>query len=171
MPNGARCSAVDSDPRALVGRWDLDRRVTDRLERRTGRMWGTLTVSELPRPFAATGPTNPVGGLRHEPIAGQRGEVGLRWEEEGTLHLAGKCLHAYRNLALAVVGGEWWMTFENGALFHRWQPGELLEHPCGEDSYTGWLDLDPDGELRTLWDVTGPTKRQRIFTRYRHRNH
>lgn len=138
----------------LVGRWDLDRRVTDRLTGITGRMRGTLRVSHDADRVGEPGSLSPLEGLR--------------WEEEGTLRWEGTRLHASRNLALRVVDGEWWMTFEGGGLFHRWRPGELLEHPCGADRYVGRLDLDPSGgRMRIVWEVNGPSKRQLIFTRYR----
>lgn len=117
-------------------------------------MRGTLTLSDHAVP------------LDRSPTPGA--SIDLRWEEEGTLYWGGRCLSAHRTLALRLVGGEWWMTFEHGGLFHRWQPAERLEHPCLADRYLGWLDLDPEGrQMRLLWDVTGPSKSQRIFTRYR----
>lgn len=122
-------------------------------------MQGTLRVSGDSRPTGAR-PSGAIGGAETR---------GLRWEEEGTLLWAGRRLSAERKYALSLVGGEWWMTFEDGGLFHRWRPGVRLEHPCGADRYVGLLDLEP-GEMRILWDVFGPSKRQRIFTRYLARN-
>lgn len=154
MPRIVHSGSADPDPYALLGRWRLDRRVTDRLAGLTGRMWGTLTVSGH-----SAGP-----GRARTPGP----SIGLRWEEEGTLDWGGRRLGAQRTLTLRLIGGEWWMTFEDGGLFHPWQPGQRLEHPCGADRYLGRLDVDREARrMRILWEVTGPSKSQRIFTRYR----
>jgi Family of unknown function (DUF6314) len=185
MAKSAGSPSADLDLLALLGRWDLDRRVSDRLAGLAGRMRGTLTISDDLFPLGSpASPDLQVTDLRvtaGRSASLRSGEAGpglegaglgegsaLRWEEEGILDVGGNRLHAHRNLALRVVDGEWWMTFEDGGLFHPWQLGEWVEHPCGADWYRGRLQLDPEArQMRILWDVTGPSKRQRIFTRYR----
>jgi hypothetical protein len=59
------------------------------------------------------------------------------------------------------------VLFEDGRRFHPWRPGEQVVHPCAADLYDGWVVLDRGGaRLRTLWDVHGPTKHQRLITRF-----
>jgi hypothetical protein len=123
---------------SLVGSWRLRRRLIDRRAGIRGRVEGELRI---------------------EPDAD-----GLRWLEVGRLDWAGQTIDVRRGYALRRLGDEWWMTFEDGRPFHPWTPGRPVVHDCAEDVYTGLVEVEPT-RLRTLWDVTGPTKSQRIVTR------
>lgn len=128
------------DPHDLVGGWQLQRRLADRLTGTLGRVEGTLTIED----------------------AGD----GLRWFEAGVLLWDGLRLDVSREYGLRPGPDGWWMTFADGRPFHPWTPGEHVTHPCAQDLYRGLVDVRPDA-IRTLWDVTGPAKSQRIITRLR----
>jgi hypothetical protein len=126
----------------LVGRWVLRRRVADRATGRHGTVRGELTV--IPD-----------------------GE-GFRWAEAGVLRWAGADRPVSRTYVLRERGGGWWVEFADGRPFHPWRPGEWVTHPCRADVYTGLVTVDGD-RIRTLWDVRGPGKDQRLVTRLRRR--
>ncbi len=100
----------------------------------------------------------------------ERDEDGYSWRETGTVSWDGRSAPAFRNLALRIEEGRWWMTFADGRPFHPWRLDEPVVHPCAADTYRGRLTLDGD-RLRVLWDVTGPTKQHRIITTHRRRPH
>jgi hypothetical protein len=85
---------------------------------------------------------------------------GLAWRETGTLTMAGRTHDVSRSYLLA----DGWVFFDDGRPFHPWRPGEWVEHLCGEDTYRGLVDVEPT-RVRTLWDVAGPAKEQRLITR------
>jgi Family of unknown function (DUF6314) len=126
------------DPYELIGRWRLERRLVDRRAAKRGRVSGQLVV---------------------EPVDG-----GLRWLETGELAWDDLRLDVTREYGLRDDLGDWWMTFADGRPFHPWTPGEYVTHPCVDDVYRGLVDTAPS-RIRTLWDVSGPAKSQRIFTR------
>ncbi len=126
------------DPRDLVGRWALRRRVADRVAGRQGTVVGELAVS-------ADG-------------------AGLRWEESGTLRWTGVERAVTRTYLVREHADGWWVEFDDGRLFHPWRPGAPVTHPCQADVYTGLVTVDAD-RVRTLWDVRGPGKEQRLVTR------
>jgi hypothetical protein len=129
-----------ADPYELIGEWKLLRRMVDRRAGLRGRMHGTLSVAV--------------------------DEQGFSWLEQGTLDWDGQVLPVHRQLYVRQLDGQWWTTFADGRPFHVFDPGRPVIHPCRADTYSGVLDVDPGvGVLRTLWDVTGPYKAQRIFTR------
>jgi uncharacterized protein DUF6314 len=128
------------DPARLVGRWALVRRIADR---RTGQH-GTVT-----------------GELRIDPDGG-----GLRWTETGVLRWDGVDRPVSRTYLLRHGPAGWEVRFADGRPFHPWRPGEPVTHPCRADVYTGLVTVDGD-RMRTLWDVRGPAKDQRLVTRLR----
>jgi hypothetical protein len=130
---------MGTDPRELVGRWTLRRRLADRAAGQCGRAIGQLTITP-----------------------------DLAWQETGELHWGGRVLPFARTMAFAERAGEWWVTFADGRPFHPWRLGTPVEHPCAADIYCGRVELAAD-RLRVLWDVTGPAKHQRILTEYRRR--
>ena len=130
---------VVADPDDLLGRWGLRRRVVDRVVGVHGVMVGELVVS------AEAG--------------------GLRWDERGTLRWGGVARAATRTYLLREGADGWEVTFADGRPFHPWRPGEVVTHPCRADVYTGLVVLGP-ATIRTLWDVTGPTKHHRLVTRF-----
>ena len=132
------------EPPELVGTWQLRRRITDRLGGRPqfGSVTGTLTLELVP--------------------AGDE----VRWHEEGTLAWNGQQLAVYRHLRIVRDEAGWTVRFEDGGEFHPWRPGRTVVHPCRADTYRGLVDVDATRtELRVLWDVTGPAKDRRLFTR------
>jgi Family of unknown function (DUF6314) len=128
------------DARALIGRWTLRRRLVDRRAAQSGVAHGTLTVA-------------------------CDGEA-LSWHEEAVLHWAGHTMPVTRDLRLEVLDGQWWTTFTDHRPFHPWELDEEVVHPCVADVYRGRLRMT-DSTLRVLWDVTGPSKEQRIITTHR----
>lgn len=132
-------------PTDLLGDWLLARRIVDRATSggapRFGRVTGTLTLT-----------------------AAGAGEV--EWHERGSLSWGGRDLPVFRTLRVVRRAGGWMVCFEDGREFHPWQPGATVVHPCRADTYRGLVDVAADRSvLRVLWDVTGPTKDTRLFTR------
>jgi Family of unknown function (DUF6314) len=141
---GPTVAAVE--PTDLLGVWDLARRIVERPRdgsaARHGRVVGTLTL-------AGNG-------------------AGVDWIEDGTLSWGGEQLAVTRRLCLVPGETGWWVRFEGGRPFHAWRPGAPVVHRCGDDAYRGLVDVDRAAtELRVLWDVTGPAKDLRLFTRCR----
>jgi hypothetical protein len=128
-------------PDAFVGRWRIERELSDARTGRSGHFAGTLVV------------------------AAEAGGYG--WDESGTLVWGEHTGPAQRRLCLRVLDGSWWMCFADGRRFHPWQVGPELVHPCAADTYRGAISQDPDrpGRFETVWDVTGPAKQQRIVSR------
>jgi hypothetical protein len=90
----------------------------------------------------------------------------VRWCEDGTLSWNGQRLAVFRRLRVVRDADGWTVCFEDGSVFHPWRPGSAVLHPCRADTYRGVLDVDAaHAELRVLWDVTGPDKDRRLFTR------
>src|SRR5579875_3245432 len=123
-----------TEPGALLGEWQLFRRVVDRRAGLGGTVRGTLSIED-------EGPR-------------------LRWRERGTLRWDGADLPVTRELLLQRDAAGWEVRFADGRPFHRWAPGEVVHHPCRADLYRGFVDATPT-RLRVLWDVTGPAKDQR----------
>jgi hypothetical protein len=95
---------------------------------------------------------------------------GLAWHEVGRMELAGHAGPAHRDLLVAPAeGGAWEVRFGDGRPFH---PLDLttgacaVEHPCGEDHYTGEYAIRGPDAFEVRWHVHGPHKRQRLTTRY-----
>jgi hypothetical protein len=131
-------------PTDLLGTWELVRRIVDRptdgSARQFGHVTGTLTLS-------ADGDD-------------------VAWSEAGTLRWGGHELPVHRHLRVRRDPGGWTVCFEDGRPFHPWSPGRAVVHDCLADTYCGLVAVDGD-ELRVLWDVTGPHKDRRLFTRCR----
>ncbi len=123
----------------LVGQWRLQRRLVDRRTSTFGRVEGRLTI--------------------------EAGSARLRWVEAGQLTWAEQCLTVSREYGLEFIDGQWWMTFADGRLFHPWTPGQVVRHDCVDDLYVGLVQVSA-ARMRTVWDVTGPAKHQRIVTRF-----
>lgn len=128
--------------------WSLRRRVRDRASGLVGTVRGRLLIEHV----GADELTWAESGL-------------FSWTLPGAGSSAGRQAPVTRTLRLARDDGQWWMRFADGSPFHPWRPGEPVEHPCRADLYTGRIDIAPDGEsMRTLWDVAGPAKDQRLIT-------
>jgi hypothetical protein len=130
---------VNGDLCELVGGWGLWRRVADRRLGVQGTVVGELVVKAE--------------------------RDGLRWAERGTLRWDGRSHPVSRTYLLREGPDGWEVRFADGRLFHPWRPGVTVTHPCRADVYTGLVTVD-GGRMRTLWDVRGPAKDQRLVTRY-----
>jgi hypothetical protein len=131
---------VTTDPHEILGTWTLHRRVVDRLAGTHGTVTGVLHVTTEAE--------------------------GVRWTENGELTWNGGTYPVTRTNRIHLLDGDWWVLFEDGRPFHPWRPGEKVLHPCAADIYEGLIAIDRDGaRMRTLWDVRGPAKWQRLFTR------
>ena len=131
------------EPTDLLGTWRLDRRIIDRdgPQRRFGRVQGTLTLT-----------------VRDDGV--------VDWREQGELAWNGQLLAVSRTLHVVRTGTGWTVHFDDGREFHPWRPGAPVVHPCRADTYCGLVSVDPDrARLRVVWDVTGPAKDRRLFTR------
>jgi hypothetical protein len=127
------------DPTALLGDWRLTRRLADRRTGLSGVVRGQLT-------------------LRSE------GGGHISWVEQGTLLWNGSRLAVSRSYRLLRAEDGWWLYFPDGRSFHAWTPGQWVHHPCREDSYRGLITITGPDRWRTLWEVDGPDKAQRIVT-------
>lgn len=133
------------DPNRLCGQWSLRRRVADRLNGLTGVVRGALAITREGDAIAWL----EHGAFQWRDAAGAWREVPVR-----------------RKYLLRTTDGQWWMHFEDGRAFHPWCPDEPVEHPCADDLYQGLVHVDPGCRtMRTLWNVTGPAKDQRLVTR------
>lgn len=127
-------------PSDLVGEWVLARRLADRRTGHHGTVRGRLLLH------------------RH----GDR----VDWAENGTLSWDGTTLAVSRHYVLRRDDEGWWVYFPHGGAFHPWRPGAWVEHPCRADRYRGLITVDDADHWRTLWEVAGPGKSQRIITRF-----
>ncbi|MGC0365315.1 hypothetical protein ABH922_003299 [Rhodococcus sp. 27YEA15] len=123
------------DPDELLGVWDFEREIVDRVADQVKRVAGRtdLTATDDGR---------------------------IRWYESGTLFDGDLQLQVFRTLFIEKTDGQWAATFEDGRDFHRWAPGEDVEHLCGADTYRGRIDVVPGAAATwtVVWTVTGPTK-------------
>lgn len=129
----------------LLGNWRVEREVFDASRRGlTGAYSGTAAFTF------------------DEHVAGL-----LRYVEHGTLRLGSHRGPAFRRLSFQVDGACAQVAFDDGRYFHdldlregRWE----VEHPCGDDRYSGRFDVDHAHRWRQQWTVNGPEKRQFIRT-------
>jgi hypothetical protein len=134
----ARHAAPAPVPTDLLGSWRLRRRIVDRRLGLFGRATGTLLLTLT--------------------------DSGVRWREDGRLAWNGVVGSFSRELRCQEDEDGWQVLFADGRPFHLWRPGALVLHPCRDDLYRGLLNASAT-VLRTLWDVCGPAKDQRILTR------
>lgn len=127
-------------PRRLLGEWTLARRVADLRERRHGTVRGRLSLR----------------------VSGD----GIDWIEQGVLCWDGARLPVTREYRLRESSDGWWLYFTDGRPFHPWLPGVWVQHPCRADHYSGLVDIARTDRWRTLWNVDGPGKQQRIISRF-----
>ncbi|WP_375502224.1 DUF6314 family protein [uncultured Jatrophihabitans sp.] len=126
-------------PLALVGTWQLHRRLADLRTGTAGTMTGTLALSV--------------------------DTEGVEWSESGVLHWTGRDVEVTRRYLLRDGSDGWWVYFDDGRPFHPWTPGRTVEHPCRADLYRGLVRVDSPHRWRIAWDVIGPAKHQRIVSR------
>ncbi|HET8755435.1 MAG TPA: DUF6314 family protein [Solirubrobacteraceae bacterium] len=121
----------------LAGRWTVQRRLTD-------LQTGVEGVFEGVAEIAPDGTWTETGRLRFGAYDGAARRV-LRLVDGAVEFADGRPFHA-----LDLSTGAW-----------------AVEHSCGEDRYVGEYAVVGPGELRIVWFVRGPRKRQHIETRYR----
>lgn len=158
MPTPVSTVSV-ADPRTfLPGVWRIDRRLHDARARQDGVYVGTAT-------FLLEG-------------------EGLSWTERGELRLgdyvgsATRVMHVVPAAAAAAAArpgaaqrsaAPWEVRFDDGRPFH---PLDLrggscpVDHPCGEDHYSGWVRVEAEDLMVVSWRVVGPRKDHTILTRY-----
>jgi Family of unknown function (DUF6314) len=90
---------------------------------------------------------------------------GVVWRERGQFSYNGSSHEVSRELLIQETPDGWWVSFDDGRPFHPWRVGEAVRHLCGSDAYDGLIDV-AEGRIRTVWDVTGPAKAQRLVTRF-----
>ena len=133
------------EPTELLGTWRLDRRIVDRRRAAAARSDGSAGRSTLTADDGAVG------------VARARARspgTGSTWP----------CLRDAARRRRRPAGGPSAST--TAATFHPWRPGTPVVHPCRADTYAGSSPSTPGGDLlRVLWDVTGPAKDRRLFTR------
>ncbi len=132
------------EPTDLLGVWDLARRIVDRPTDggapQFGRVVGTLTL-------AAEGDD-------------------VAWCEEGVLRWGDQQLPVTRRLVVRHEAAGWVVCFDDGRPFHPWSPGSPVVHDCPPDTYRGLVVIAADlRTMRVVWDVSGPGKDRRLFTR------
>ena len=133
---GDRIAAID--PTDLLGDWRLTRTLADRRTGLSGTVYGRLTLR-----------------CERDQIA---------WVEQGTLLWNGSRLSVSRSYRLLRAEQGWWLYFPDGRPFHAWILGQWVHHPCREDSYRGLITITAPDQWRTLWEIDGPDKAQRIIT-------
>lgn len=130
--------------RDFEGCWRIDRQIDDRL-------------------------AGQAGALRGEAVFSAQGD-GLRYDETGTLRLAGQpALEArqsyfWRQAACGIA-----VSFADGRPFHTIDlPGAhaAASHHCPPDTYLVRYDFSAWPEWSSIWTVTGPRKTYVMRTRY-----
>jgi len=124
-----------TEPTELLGTWALTRVVDDRLAGERRHVRGTATL------------------VRETPDR-------VRWSEEGTMTWGGRSVPVSRTLYVERAGGEWAVHFADGRLFHPWEVGRPVQHPCAPDHYRGLVvtDGEPVSSWTVEWQASGPEK-------------
>lgn len=136
----------------VVGRWSVERRITDRYAAGSGVFEGEAAV--------VLRPTSEAGGAR---VAD--------YHERGRMSLAryhGDAERRLRYVGLRTGGAL--ITFADGRPFVDCdlQSGAWSSrHRCGEDVYDIHFEVVSDSELTEVWRVSGPAKSYRARTRAR----
>jgi hypothetical protein len=94
---------------------------------------------------------------------------GLAWVESGRLRIGAYDGPAWRELRLRPAPDGWEVRFADGRFFHRLAlDGDAcrMEHPCGEDRYTGEFTIRGPDAFEVDWRVSGPRKAQALAGRY-----
>jgi hypothetical protein len=94
----------------------------------------------------------------------------IAWHEEGRMRIGGYDGPARRELAI-VPGHDagWEVRFADGRPFHRLDLSAdacAVEHPCGDDRYTGEFTVRGPDAFDVCWRVSGPRKAQALTGRY-----
>ena len=129
-----------TDPRELLGEWEFDRVVDDHLADERIGVVGTAEFT-------------------------LEDDGAVRWAEQGTMTRAGAEIPISRVLFLRERDEGWVVTFDDGRDFHPWQPGAQVEHPCGRDTYRGFVQFAGPQEWSVRWHATGPEKDYEMLTR------
>jgi len=140
--------------RFLYGRWSLERRISDRRGRQSGRLSGFAVFSQP----------------ETVPESSRVAVDALVWTERGLMQLgdfSSDVARTYRCVFPATDRGK--VLFSDGRYFHdldltagTWR----VTHPCGEDLYTGVYHAVSSDRLRVRWWVSGPRKDYTLDTVY-----
>jgi Family of unknown function (DUF6314) len=95
----------------------------------------------------------------------------IAWHESGRMRLGSYDGPARRELRIVPAERGWEVRFADGRAFHALDldgDGQTcaLEHPCGDDRYTGELRIDGPDAFEIGWRVSGPRKEQSLRGRY-----
>ena len=95
----------------------------------------------------------------------------IAWQETGRMRLGSYDGPARRELRIVPAANGWEVRFADGRPFHALELGGagqrcVLEHPCGEDRYSGEFSLDGPDAFEIRWRVSGPRKAQALRGRY-----
>jgi hypothetical protein len=130
--------------RRFTGQWQLDRRIDDRLNGRSGTFRGTAEL--LPRPG------------------------GLTYLEQGDLQIGNADpLKAGRTYLWRFQSAVIDVFFADGRFFHSFDPAQArmrAEHACDPDHYVVDYQFVSEGEWRQSWTVVGPRKNYRLENRF-----
>jgi hypothetical protein len=94
---------------------------------------------------------------------------GVAWRESGRMRLGRYDGPAARELRIVRAGSGWEVRFADGRPFHALDLDGgscALEHPCGEDRYTGEFTVRGPDAFDVRWEVSGPRKAQALTGRY-----
>lgn len=139
FPEPSYDEIVLTDPLSLEGRWEFDRRIDDRLAGEHGTVTGTA-----------------------EFVNESDGRV--RWTERGIMAWQARNVPVSRTLFLELRDDGWFVTFEDRRDFHRWIPGEVVDHPCNADLYRGLVAATQTDRWTMTWEVRGPAKDYTMVT-------
>ena len=131
---------MGTSPIDLIGTWRLERTIDDLLAGETSTVSGQTELSVDP-------------------------DGRVRWYESGTLTHHGSDLPVFRTLFVEPRPTGWFVTFEDGREFHPWQPGDDVVHPCGDDTYSGHIDLIGPEAWTVTWHSRGPAKDYTMVSR------
>lgn len=96
--------------------------------------------------------------------------VGIAWQEAGRMRLGRYDGPASRELRIVPAARGWEVRFADGRPFHALDldgaDACALEHPCGEDRYTGEFSVGGPDAFEIRWRVSGPRKAQALTGRY-----
>ncbi|MEM8571890.1 MAG: DUF6314 family protein [Pseudomonadota bacterium] len=136
---------TDMELEAFIGRWRIERTISDR---RDGRDGGFRGMADF--------------------LPDENG--GLRYCEDGTLRLHGAAeMRATRTYFWEKAGPEIVVRFQDRRLFHSFDPNAerpAAHHDCPPDAYDVTYDFRRFPVWSALWNVEGPRKRLEIATTY-----
>lgn len=126
----------------FIGRYALTREIDDRHAGHMLRFAGQAEIATTPQ--------------------------GASYVETGKMTFPnGQAFQSERRYNWAMSDGPVWVTFDDGAAFHSFDPrtgGAASEHLCGDDMYRGGYDFGAWPRWSLTWVVAGPRKEYRSET-------